>query len=583
MNKREIAETLEAIADLLELRGENPFKVRAYRSGARALDQLQEDLGGIIEEERLGKVDGIGKALVEKITELHTSGRLEYFEKLKAEVPAGLVAMLDIPGLGPKKIKKLYDELGVERIEALREACEAGKVSGLEGFGKKTEEKLLSGIRNLEAYNARHLWLLAWQAAEPLLCGLRELSQVERADAAGSLRRCKETVGDLDFLVATEEPQPVVEWFCAQPGIVEVTAKGQTKASVRLEDGLQADLRLVPPERYFFALHHFTGSKDHNVKMRQRALERGYSLSEWGLFKTGGGEPDDGEKSQRKPDIVADSEDALFAALDLSFIEPELREDFGEVEAAEKGGLPHLIDNEDIRGTFHNHTTESDGRNSLEEMVTAAQELGWEYLGIADHSKSSFQANGLDEERLLAQVEQIHRLNASGDFEVHVFAGNEVDILKDGSLDFSDDVLAKLDYAVASVHNAMGMDEAAMTKRIIRALENSHVTMLGHLTGRLLLRRESYEVDIPKVIDAAIANDTFIELNASPLRLDMDWRHWRSAIDKGLKCVINTDAHAVEQLSFYYLGVNAARKGWLQAWQVLNTHPLEDVKSVLLS
>jgi DNA polymerase (family 10) len=365
------------------------------------------------------------------------------------------------------------------------------------------------------------------------------------------------------------------------PGIKEVTAQGETKASVRFESGLQADLRIVPDDQFVFALHHFTGSKDHNVQMRQRALARGLSLSEWGLLPAEG----EGTVKAKAADLsrrtAANSEADLFAALGLKFIPPELREGLGEIEAAEKDALPELITVDDLRGTFHCHTTASDGRNTLLEMTAAAQALGWEYLGIADHSKSSYQANGLTEERLAAQIDEIAALNASGRFSTRVFAGSECDILPDGKLDFDDGLLAKLDYVVASVHAGFSQDEAAMTARIIRAIEHPRTTMLGHLTGRLLLRREGYRVDIAKVIDAAIARGMIIELNASPWRLEMDWRHWKKAAERGLLCAINPDAHDTEGLRHVRAGVNVARKGWLTKAQVLNTRPLAEVETYL--
>jgi DNA polymerase (family 10) len=376
----------------------------------------------------------------------------------------------------------------------------------------------------------------------------------------------------------------VVQWFVGQPDVKEVTAHGETKASVRFESGLQADLRIVPDDQFVFALHHFTGSKDHNVQMRQRALARGLSLSEWGLVPAEG-EGTAKEKAEKLKGaasrVAVANEEALFAALDLTFIPPELREGLGEIEAAEKGPLPRLVQLDDLRGAFHNHTTASDGRNTLAEMTAAAAALGWEYLGIADHSKSSFQARGLTEERLLRQVAEIRELNASRRFTTQVFAGVECDILTEGELDFEDAVLDHLDYVVVSVHSQFTQDEATMTRRIIRAIEHPAATMLGHLTGRLLLRREGYRVDAAKVIDAAIANDVVIELNASPWRLDMDWRLWRKAAERGLRCAINPDAHETTGLEHVRAGVNAARKGWLTAEQVVTTWPLAKVEAWL--
>ena len=582
MTKADIATVLTDIGTLLELKGENPFKIRAYQSGARVLESLaEEELAQRVAAGTLGEVKGLGEALVQKITELHESGRLEFYEKLKASIPPGLVEMMSIPGVGPKKVKALHDQLGIDSIVALQAACLEGKVAALAGFGEKTQDKILDGIRNREAYGKRHLWLEAWEVAEPILAGLRKLPGVEQAEACGSLRRKKETVGDLDFLVATNTPQPVVDWFVKQPGVKEVTAQGETKASIRTDSGIQADLRLVPPEQFVFALHHFTGSKDHNVQMRHRALQRGLSMSEWGLVPAEGEGTAKEKAAQRGRQSDIATEAQLFQRLGLAFIPPELREGLGEIEAAESGALPRLLEISDIRGVFHNHTTESDGHNTLKEMTGAAQALGFAYLGIADHSKSSVQARGLDEKRLAAQVAAIRDLNESGMFKTYVFSGTECDILPDGRLDFADEVLAQLDYVVVSVHSVFKQSREDMTQRIIRAIENPHVTMLGHLTGRLLLEREGYAVDTDKIIDAAIANRVIIELNANPYRLDMDWRHWRKAAAKGLLCSINPDAHRIGQLDYFKVGVAVARKGWLTKENVVTTLSLADMKKYL--
>lgn len=586
MNKTEIAAVLTEIGTLLELKGENPFKVRAYQAGARVLEGLsEEEVARRVAEGTLEEVKGIGEALAQKIAELHRTGRLEFHEKLRASVPAGLVELLSIPGLGAKKVRALQEKLGVDSIAKLRAACAENRVAALEGFGEKSQEKILSGIRNREAYGRRHLWLLAQQASAPILEGLRALPAVMQAESCGSLRRRMETVGDLDFLVATTEPAPVVDWFVNQPEVREVTARGELKASVRLESGLQADLRLVPPEQFVFTLHHLTGSKDHNVQMRQRALARGLSMSEWGLFpadeKHGSTAEAKKQGAAGPKSLTAKTEADLFAALGLAYIPPELREGLGEIEAAAAGRLPRLVEEGDIRGVFHNHTTASDGHNTLEEMTAAAEALGFEYLGIADHSKSSVQARGLDEARLEEQVDAIRRLNAARKFKTWVFAGTECDILPDGRLDFSAATLAQLDYVVVSVHSSFRQERDVMTRRIIRALEQPHVTMLGHLTGRLLLEREAYAVDVDRVIDAAIANGVVIELNANPHRLDLDWRHWRKAAEKGLLTSINPDAHRAAQLEYFRVGVGAARKGWLTKEQVVNTKPLAAMQAWL--
>jgi len=613
VNKPDIAAVLTEIGTLMELKGENPFKTRAYQSGARIVESLGEDeLKERIAAGTLQEVKGIGEALAQKITELHTTGRLEFFEKLKASVPPGLVEILAIPGIGPKKVRALQEKLGVDSVAKLREACDDNRVAGLEGFGEKTQEKILAGIHNREAYNKRHLWIEAKEASDVILAGLRKQPGVQQVEACGSLRRRLETVGDIDFLVATTEPAPIVEWFVSRPGIKEVTARGETKASVRLGSGLQADLRLVPPEQFVFTLHHLTGSKDHNVQMRHRALQRGLSMSEWGLFPAdqkhgptaaakAAEKPETGNlKPEGKISITVKSEEELFRALGLHFIPPELREGGGEIEAAEISeidsqvsgfrfqvsgqpgrGLPRLLEEGDIRGVFHNHTTASDGHNTLEEMVAAAQALGLDYLGIADHSKSSVQARGLSEERLTTQIAEIGKLNASKKFKCHVFTGTECDILPDGKLDFDPGLLAQLDYTVVSIHSSFRQERDVMTKRIIRAIEQPHVTMLGHLTGRLLLEREGYDVDVDRVVDAAIANKVAIELNANPWRLDMDWRHWKKAAEKGLLTSINPDAHRTMQLEFYKIGVGTARKGWLGKDAVVNTKPLAAMRNWL--
>jgi len=568
MAKSEIAAVLDEIATLLELMGENPFKIRAYSAGARTLESLTDDLGELIATNKLEEIPGMGEALVDKITTLHRDGVLPFHQKLKASIPPGLLEVIQIPGLGPKKVRALWTQLNIDDLAKLEAACASGAVAELKGFGEKTQVKILEGIKNRVAYGKRHRWYEAAEVAEPILAGLRVLPQTQRAESAGSLRRSRETVGDLDFLVASSDPATIMAWFVAYPGVKEVTAQGETKSSVRFESGLQADLRVVPLEQFYFALHHFTGSKEHNVAMRHRALSRGLSMSEWGFKSLEGG-----------PAVAPGAKDEaeVFAALGLPWIPPELREGNGEIEAGEKGQLPQLVEFTDLRGVFHNHTTESDGDHTLEQMAAAAEKLGWDYLGISDHSKSSFQARGLDEERLGRQLEAVAKLNASGRFKVRVLTGSEVDILGEGELDFANDVLAQLDFVVASVHNRFGLDRDAQTARIIKAIENEHVDMVGHLTGRLLNKREPYELDIAKVIDAAAANDTIIELNSNPWRLDMDWRWWRRAAEKGVLTSINPDAHDIEQLAFAAHGVRIARKGWLTKEQVLNTRSLAEV------
>jgi DNA polymerase (family 10) len=576
MTRERLADTLEEIALLLELKGENPFKVRAYRTGAETVAQFPGDFVALAREGKLEGIKGIGDALQQKLHELASTGALGFHEKLKAEFPAGLFELFDLQGLGPKKIKALHDSLGVDSVARLKALCESGEVAKLPGFGAKTAEKILEAIAFRESNADRFRLGDVAGPVEEILESLRDHPDCLRVEAAGSYRRAKETVHDVDFLVATGRPEAVIEHFVAQPWVARVIAKGPTKASINLASGLQCDLRAVSNAEYACALAYFTGSKEHNVAMRGRALEMGYTLNEYRLAVK------EGSDAPEAP--VFENEAQLHRFLGLDFIAPELRENTGEIEAAAEGDLPRLVELENLRGTFHNHTVASDGKNTLEEMAAAAIEHGLQYLGIADHSKASFQANGLDESRLRAQIAEIRALNKrfrEEGVKFRLFAGSEVDILKDGSLDYDDDLLGELDYVVASVHNAMTLPEAAMTERLIRAVSHPRVTMLGHLTGRLLLERDPYSVDIPAVIEACAEHGTVIELNCNPWRLDMDWRWWKYAVSKGVKCAINPDAHRTSQLEYLAFGVRLARKGWLRREDVINTLDLAAVEAWL--
>jgi len=575
LTKDELIDTLEHIAQLLELKGEVVFKVRAYQNAARALETYSGNLAQAAAEGRLGEIQGIGKAIAEKLTTLIQTGALPYYEELKAEFPPGLFEMFELQGVGPKKIKALWDQLGITTVEALEAGCKDGRVAALSGFGEKTAKNICAAIDARRKHAGRFRLGDIAHDAERMLEDLRALPEVNRVSVCGSYRRRKEVVGDIDFLVSTKGPQAVSDFFVNHEMVEGVLAHGATKSSVRLKCGIQADLRVVKDAEYPFALNYFTGSKEHNIIMRQRALARGWTLNEYRLG------PDERAKIDPQPIPPIREEPELYRALGLDYVEPELREDRGEFGAAEKHTLPDLIELENLRGTFHCHTTASDGRCTLREMAEAAQELGLQYLGIADHSKASFQAHGLDETRLLAQVEEIRALNREWDGAFKLFAGNEVDIHKDGTLDFSDEILAQLDYSVASVHAVFNLSEADMTKRIIKAIANPHVTMLGHLTGRLLLSRDGYAVDVPAIIDAAAETGTIIELNCSPWRLDMDWRWWPLAKEKGVKCAINPDAHRTDQLNHLWYGIGAARKGWLTRADVVNTLPLGRIEKVL--
>jgi DNA polymerase (family 10) len=573
MTRDTLADCLDEIALLLELKGENPFKIRAYRNGAEVVRAFDGDIAARARDGDLKGIKGIGEALQGKLHELASSGSLAFHDDLKAEFPPTLFELFEIQGLGPKKIKVLHDSLGVASIEALQKACTSGEVAGLSGFGKKTAEKILAAIDQREHFAGRHLLSAIAPDAERILEELRRHPAADRVTIAGSYRRAKETVHDIDFLVATKEPAELTAFFAGLDGVLEVLAQGDTKASVLLESGLQCDLRAISSAEWPFALMYFTGSKEHNVSLRQRALQQGLTLNEYHLAPVDGAERDD-------PSAGIHDEAGIYRKLGLVAIPPELRENRGELEAAETGDLPRLIEQENLRGTFHCHTTESDGRSTLEEMAAAARELGLAYLGIADHSKSSFQARGLDEARLAGQMEQIRTLNEDFD-DFRIFTGSEVDILKDGSLDFDDGLLAELDYCVASVHLAGSLDERAMTKRIIRAMENPHVTMLGHMTGRLLLRREPYPVSHEMIIDCAAETGTVIELNCSSMRMDMDWRWWHRARDKGVRCSINPDAHHVRNFQNLHFGVRLARKGWLRKEDVVNCLGLPEIEAWL--
>jgi DNA polymerase (family 10) len=572
MDKDHVAEVLVNIATLLELKGENPFKTRAYENAARTIETLSEPLDKVVAEERLGDIKGIGDALQQKITELVTTGRLQYYEDLKASIPPGLVAMLDIPGLGPKKIKTLNDELGLETVEQLEQACKDGKIAGLKGFGEKTQTNILEGISRRRAYASRHLLSDALQQAEPLLEALRSHPDVIRCSTAGSLRRHREVIGDIDLLASSKKPAEVIEFFTSQPGIEKVLAKGETKASVLLEGGIQSDLRVVSDAEYSSALLYFTGSKEHNIVMRQRAIDRGLRLNEYGLFHS--------KVETRDPKLLVKcrTEEEMFEKLGLHYIPPEMREDMGEIALAEKGPLPRLIEWTDLKGSLHNHSTWSDGHQRPEEIAKAMCELGLAYWGITDHSKSSFQANGLDAARVRQQLKEIASINATLAKEgtgFRLLTGTEVDILKDGKLDFPDDLLAELDVVIASIHQSFNQTEAETTARLVGAARNPYVHILGHLTGRLLLEREPYKVDHRAVIDACAETGTWIELNAHPMRFDMDWRWWPYAKSKGVKCAINCDGHRFGDAGFLRLGAGIARKGWLTKEDVVNTLPLK--------
>lgn len=567
MDKKEVAAILNEISTLLELKGENPFKSRAYAAGARAVEGLEEDLLSVIKENRLKEIKGIGEGLAQKITELVLTGHLPYYDELKKELPPGLQEMLRIPGLGPKKIKQLHDQLGISSIGELEYACNENRLLELPGFGKKSQDKVMQGIGFLRKYQNQFLYSTAREVAESIFAILSRMKQVSRASIAGSLRRRKELVKDIDIVVSTSDSAAVMERFTTLPQAESIIAKGDTKSSIITAAGIQVDVRTVSDREFPYALHHFTGSKEHNIAMRGRAIQMGMKMNEYGLFI--------GDRL-----IACKTEEEIFNALKLDYIPPELREDRGEIAAAEHHRLPHLIDEQDIHGTFHAHTNHSDGTCSLMELAREAQRLGYSYLGIAEHSQSARYARGLTGDGLRELFKEIAAANRQLK-GFRLLKGTEVDILPDGTLDYPDELLFLCDFVIASVHSHFTLSEADMTARIIRALSNPLVTMLGHPTGRLLLSREPYAVNMLRVIDAAAAADVVIEINAHPFRLDLDWRLCQYAKTKGVKMAINPDAHNAAGLRDVSFGVNVARKGWLEPDDVLNTMSVEHLACFL--
>jgi DNA polymerase (family 10) len=570
MTKDEVAEALDEIGTLLELKGENAFRTGAYHNAARLLQNLPGDLARLVAEGKLGDVRGIGDALSEKITTLVTTGKLPYLDELRASTPAGMVAMLRIQGLGPKKVKALHDLLQIDTVEKLKAACEAGEVAKQKGFGAKTQTKILEGIGQLEKFGHRVRIDLALALGSALLEQVRALPGVVRSELCGSLRRRKETVADIDILVGSADAQPIMDGFVSLPEVVQVLAQGPTKSSVYAavythgeKVTLQADLRVVSDEQYPFALHYFTGSKEHNIRMRQRAIDRGLTLNEYAL-------------ANETTSVPCQTEEDIFAALGLAFIPPELREDTGEIEAGEARAIPALVADADLRGVFHNHTTYSDGNASLEEMALATKRLGLEYFGVADHSQSLTIARGMPPGAVRKQWAEIDRVNAKLG-GVRIIKGAEVDILEDGSLDYTDELLAGFEYVVASVHSLFSMPADAMTARVCKALAHPAVTMLGHATGRLLLRRDGYKLNLDEVLRVAAKYGKMIEINAQPSRLDLDWKYVKQAKAMGIPLVINPDAHSTGELALTRFGIDVARRGWLTKDDVFNTRPLAAV------
>ncbi|KAB3529046.1 DNA polymerase/3'-5' exonuclease PolX [Alkaliphilus serpentinus] len=569
MDKNEISRIFEEIGVLMELKGENPFKVRAYYNGARIIELMEEDLHQLVEENRLHEIEGIGKALEEKIIELVKTGELEFYRRLKEEFPEGLLELLKIQGLGPKKVRVLYDKLNITSVEELERACLEDKLSNLKGFGEKTTKKILEGIENYKNFSGQYLISTGLAYGNEMVKVLKTNPLIKRVSLAGSIRRHKETIKDIDIIASCDEDNrlAVMDFFTSLEGIKDVKEKGITKSSLRLPMGINVDLRLVGDGEYPNALQHFTGSKEHNTALRQRAKEMGYKVNEYGIFKGDNPQP-------------VKTEEDLYKLLQLDYIPPEIRENNGEIEAAEKGNLPNLIKTSDIKGVMHIHSNYSDGHNTIEELVQKGISLGFKYIGISDHSRSAIYAGGLKEEDIKRQHEEIGILQEKYK-DIVILKGIESDILADGSLDYSDEVLESFDYIIGSIHSNFSMDINTMTKRLIKAINNRYLTILGHATGRLLLSRPSYTLDIEAVIEACGKNQVAIEINSNPHRLELDWRMCRFAKERGVFIAIEPDAHRVEGIDDIQYGVGVARKGWLEEANVLNSWETDKVLEFL--
>lgn len=585
MDNAEIARHLSELGDLLEIQDANPFRVRAYRNAVRTVEAQTSPLCRFAEEGReLTELPGIGKEMASHVAELCETGKLAALEELLRQVPASLIDLMRLPGVGPKKAKKLWDDLGVETVDALEAAAKAGKVAALAGFGARSQEKILAGIEEYRQHRSRYPLWEADRWIEPLAAFLRECPQLERLEVAGSYRRRRETVGDVDLLAVASESEPVMERFLAYPRIARVAMSGPTRASVALATGLQVDLRVVPPESYGAALVYFTGSKEHNIRLRQRGLDRGLRVSEYGVFREEDRAARPEKAHERDPlagERVAGTEEAeVYEALGLAWIPPELREDRGEVDAAAAGELPRLLEPGDLKGDLQMHSTWSDGKDSIEAMLEACAERGYEYFALTDHSKSLAMTGGLDAERLREQWQEIDRVQARHP-EIRLLKSQEVDILADGTLDTDDETLAGLDLVLVSVHSRFDLPEQAQTERILKAVRHPLVNVLAHPTGRILGRRKPYAFDLEQVLRACADHNVAVELNSHPERLDLKDTHLIRARELGIPIVVSTDAHRAADLALIRYGVEQARRAWLGPEHVLNTRPVEELLAAL--
>ncbi len=577
MDKAQVATLLDDVATLLALKeGSSQFEVRAYQNAARSVNGLDGDITQLVREGKLKGVPGLGSTIIKRIEEAVNSGHMAVYDELRASTPQVKLDMLRIQGLGPKRINTIYEQLQVHSIAELEQACKEDKVAHIPGFGKKTQDNILQGIAFLSQHADRFLYPVGEQEAVALREALASLPGIVRLEIGGSLRRRRETVKDIDMVASiaddagVEVRRQIMDFFTSQPAVQAVTGKGETKSSVVLHTSMAMDLRIVNDSQFPATLHHFTGSKEHHIALRRRALAMNMTINDYGLFK--------GKEPNLEP-VPCKNEADIYAALGMAYIEPELREDMGEIEAAIHGTLPTLVQESDLRGVLHVHSTWSDGHNTIREMAEACIERGLAYLGLTDHSKAAAYASGLNEDDLRRQGEEIDRLNAEFAGRLRILKGTECDILKDGSLDFADEVLATLDFVVASIHSNFNLAPEEQTRRMLRAVANPYVDIIGHPTGRLLLNREGYSLDIEALIAAAAEHGTCIEINAHPSRLDLDWRYLHKARDKGIKIPIDPDAHVITGLDDMRYGVGMARKGWLRASDVLNAMPTEELLS----
>jgi len=567
MDKNLVSNILEEIGVMLELKGESSFRSRAYYSAARIISGLDVPLEALIAENKLQEVRGIGKALSENITELVATGTIQYHEELKSSFPETLFELLKISGMGPKKVKAVYDNLEIKSLGELEYACHENRLVTLKGFGVKTQEKILRGVQQLKKYQGQFLYDFAQKEAEKTHSIIAQHGKVIQSSVVSSLRRNMEVIREIDILASTNDVTEVMTFFTSLEDIESVISKDDAKSNVTLKSGINVNLHVVSDTKFPYALCQLTGSEEHSIAMCKSAAKIGIELKEDGLFK------DDQL-------IECENESQIFHELGLAFIPPELRENTGEIEFAEKDELPKLIQTSDLKGTFHAHTTYSDGSSTVEEMAKAAIKLGFTYLGISDHSQYAVYANGMKPDAIQEQHREIDAVNQKFD-NFRIFKGIEVDILPDGSIDYNKDILATFDFVIAAIHSKFNMTEEEMTKRLIGAIEHEPVTMLAHPTGRLLLGREGYPVNLTKLIEAAAANNVIIELNANPHRFDLDWRYCKLAEEKGVKISINPDAHNSDELQYTYMGVGIARKGWLESEDVINTLNLSEICDVL--